>query len=452
MKYNAHFTGIGGAGASVLARLAMDLGYSVSGSDIKKSPLTDSLQREGTAFYEGHSPENIPENTRFLVYSSAVPVDNPELVRAKERNIPIMERAEFLGKVFSLFEKPIAVSGTHGKSTATAMVSAILSAADFSPTCLIGADTADSDFGYIKGSRDYLVAEACEYRDGFLNLSPFCGMILNIEYEHPDYFRSIESEAYSFRLFAGKIRPLGFLVINRQTDVNFRISENALCETRFFDISPENPNHLFYPLNLREEKGFYSFGFMFEDRFLGRIRLSVPGLHNVKNALAAGGAAYLLGVAPQVICRALSSFSGVKRRLEHKGTFSGADIYDDYAHHPTEISASLTAIKKMTGKHVICLFQPHTYSRTYALFDEFLQALSMADEVLLAPIYAAREKYTESVNSENLSDSLRAMGKSAANFGNFYEIEKYLKKNLTPGDVLVIMGAGDIDRVLNSLK
>jgi len=452
MKYNVHFTGIGGAGASVLARLTKDLGFSVSGSDITKSPVTDSLENEGITFFEGHSPCYIPENTLLLVYSSAVGPDNPELVFAREHQIPAVERAVYLGKISAYYEKTIAVSGTHGKSTVTAMVSAVLSAAGFEPTCLIGANAENSDFGYIAGKKKFLAAEACEYRDGFLNLSPFCGLILNMEFEHPDYFNTIEDEAASFRRFAQNISPSGFLIADRKTSERFELSRDASCLVFAFDISPENTENLFYPANLSEKKGFYSFHLMFGGTLLGRISLSVPGLHNVKNALAAAGASYLSGVPAGTVCAALSSFKGVKRRLEYKGTFNGAVIYDDYAHHPTEISASLAAIKKMTGRHLICLFQPHTYSRTAALFDDFVTALSTADEVLLAPIYAAREKYTESIKSENLSDSLRAAGCTASNFSNFYEIGKYLKKNLTPRDALVIMGAGDISAVLNSLK
>lgn len=452
MKTNVHFIGIGGVGMSSLAKLTKHLGFSVSGSDISESAITDSLKNLYIPVYKNHKIENISSDTSLIVYSAAIPEDNPEIIFARKNHIKTMERSEYLGYVMSLFKFSAAVSGTHGKSTTSAMVSKIFSDANLSPTCLIGGDTEGSDLGYIEGSNNIFIAEACEYKNGFLNLNPFAGIILNTEYEHTDFFPDINSEISSFKKFAAQINPKGFLIINKESESEYLISSEAKCKIFTFSALPEKNSHHISISNLTEEKGFFSFDLLFGNLNIGRICLSVPGFHNVYNALAAGGLAHLFGIQNEIICKALSEFKGVKRRLEYKGKFNGAFLFDDYAHHPTEISASLSALKKISNNRIICLFQPHTYSRTISLFDDFVKALSLADEILIAPIYAAREKYTDVIKSENLTESLIAFGKESLNFSNFSEITEYLKNRLTENDTLVAMGAGDINNVLESLK
>ncbi|MBQ4346926.1 MAG: UDP-N-acetylmuramate--L-alanine ligase [Firmicutes bacterium] len=413
------FLGIGGISMSALARYAAKKGAFVSGSDINESETTLGLIAEGIPVAIGHSRKNLPPDTSFAVASSAVPENSPEIKAAKRLGIPVVSRAKFLGGICAAYPKTIAVAGTHGKTTVTAMLYYILRAAGLDCELFLGGHIPETYEAPLSG--DILLTEACEYKDSFLELFPDVGVILNAEWEHADYFSSEAKLLSSFADFAQNCRE--GLILNRE-------------------ISSRE-----YLARARSVKYFSS-----EDSLPKDCALKVFGEHNRLNALAAAAAAKMLGIGEEYIAAGLSAFPGVKRRLELLGDFNGAWIYDDYAHHPTEISAGIAALRqKHPGSRLWVIFQPHTYSRLNAFFEDFAQALCDADRVLLLPVYAAREKPSGKKNPEALAKILKKEGVNALFIGDFDEAKSLIVKKMKPGDVLAAMGAGDVDKLVKSL-
>lgn len=438
-----HFIGIGGISMSGLAEILISYGYNVSGSDRAESNLTQKLKGLGAKIYIGHSPSNINDQD-LVVYTAAISDDNPELLKAKGLGIEVMDRAEFLGYIMKVFKKSIAVSGTHGKTTTTSMLSLILLNACLDPTIMVGGEL-DAIGGNVKtGKSDYLLAEACEYKASFLKFFPYIGIILNIDADHLDYYKDINEIQETFSKFA-KIIPDDGLIIGWDEDHRIReIIDNVSCNKLTYGLKSGD----FTAQNIKfDSKGYAAFEVIHDGKLYGEFKLSVPGEHNVLNALAAIACSYFLNISADIISESLLQFGGTHRRFEKKGEVNNITVIDDYAHHPVEIMATLKAAKNYPHRNIYCIFQPHTYTRTLSLFNEFSNAFANADKLILLDIYAAREVDTGVINSEMLCDAVIRNGVDAVYIKSFDEAINYLKDNMQSGDLLITMGAGDVYKI-----
>lgn len=443
---NIHCIGIGGIGLSAIAEILISRGCHVSGSDMKQSDITDNLEKHGVKIYIGHRAENV-ENADLIVYSAAIAEENPEIIRAREKNIPLASRAEILGVLMDDFENSIAISGTHGKTTTTSMVSLILEHAKLEPTILVGGNLAEIGGNVKVGHSKYFVTEACEYRDSFLQLRPKIEVILNIDSDHLDYFKDIEHIVSSFDKFANNVPADGKIIAyDANPFVNQVIKDIPGVITYGY-----NENCTYYITDVAfDGNGMPLFDISCEGENLGRVKLSVPGEHNILNAVGAFACCHQLGVSPATIIDTLDKFKGTQRRFDIVGTTSdGVKLVDDYAHHPTEIKATLSAAHNIPHNRLWCLFQPHTYTRTLALFDDFAEAFEEADILILAEIYAAREKNIYKISSKELAEEIKRVhpDKKVYYMDTFDEIANYVKKNAEKGDLVITMGAGDIYKV-----
>lgn len=440
-----HFIGIGGISMSGLAEILLQAGFSVSGSDAHESELTDRLEKKGARIYYGQRAENISDEIEVVVYTAAIHSDNPEYAEVVRRNIPMLSRADLLGQLMRNYGQAVAVAGTHGKTTTTSMLTEILLAADADPTISVGGILHSIGGNIRVGSRDVFVTEACEYTNSFLSFFPTLEMILNIEEDHLDFFKDLEDIRHSFRLFAEKLDASGLLVINSDISNYQEICEGLPCKIITVGHSADS-NYSAAEISY-DEFARARFTLLENGKEAGTICLGVPGEHNVYNALAAIAAAKAMGISDEAIAAGLASFIGTDRRFQKKGEIAGVTIIDDYAHHPQEIAATLAAAKNYPHKKLWCVFQPHTYTRTKAFLDEFAEALSAADEVILADIYAARETDTLGVSSGMIAEKIEKLGTPAQYFPTFDEIETFILSNCSTGDLLITMGAGDIVKV-----
>lgn len=444
-----HFIGIGGISMSGLAEVLLERGFPISGSDAHKSPLTEKLADQGAVIYYGQKASNISDSTQLVVYTAAIHPDNPEYACAREKNIPMLTRAELLGQMMQNYETPIAVAGTHGKTTTTSMVSHILLAADADPTISVGGILPAIGGNILVGKSQTFVTEACEYTNSFLSFFPKISIILNIDADHLDFFKDLDDIRHSFRLFAEKLPADGTLIINADTPDYEEIIEGLPCETVTYALEHEadyTASHISF-----DENGNATFQCSRKGQFVGTFSLKVPGIHNVSNALASIALGMKMGLDAVTIQRGLLDFKGTDRRFQLKGKVGGVTIIDDYAHHPTEIKATLESAKNYPHKSVWCVFQPHTYTRTKALLDEFAQALTLADHVILAEIYAARETDTLGISSADIKDKISLLGTDCYYFPTFDEIENFLLTNCSEGDLLITMGAGDVVKIGENL-
>jgi len=443
------FMGIGGISMSGLAEILLSEGFRVSGSDRQKSPLTEALSARGASVYYGQKKENLATNPVLIVYTSSIKPDNPEFAAGRELGIPFLTRAQLLGQMMKNYRTPIAVSGTHGKTTTTSMLSQILLTAGKDPTLSIGGIYQAIGGNIRVGGSDYFVTEACEYTNSFLSFFPKIGIILNIEEDHMDFFKDLDDIRNSFHEFAGLLPRDGTLIINGDIPDVHKITDALSCRVVTFGSSSAcdySPSNIAY-----DEFGHPSFELAEPDGQRASYALRVPGLYNVYNAAAAIAAARLLDIEDDVIRKALSEFRGTDRRFEYKGQVNGITIIDDYAHHPTEITATLQAAQNYPHKTIWCVFQPHTYSRTRAFLPEFAKALSIADRIVLADIFAAREKDTLGISSKSLQEEIRKLGHECFYFPTFEEIENFLIENCTKDDLLITMGAGDVVKIGENL-
>lgn len=437
-----HFIGIGGISMSGLAEILLEEGFTVSGSDSKESPLTKKLEQLGATIFYGQKASNIIDGIDCVVYTAAIHRENAELIEAVAKKIPMLTRAELLGQLMKNYKTPIAVSGTHGKTTTTSMLSHILLAGEKDPTISVGGILQAIGGNIRVGHSDTFITEACEYTNSFLNFFPKIGIILNIEEDHLDFFKDLEDIRHSFHQFAALIPANGTLIINSDIKNYKEICEGLDCRivTCGSSISSDYSSE-----NVRfDEKGLASFDLIKHGETVCRIQLSVPGYHNVSNALTCIAAAELLEIPMETIIQGLLAFTGTDRRFEYKGMMNGVTIIDDYAHHPTEILATLKAAKNYPHKELWCVFQPHTYTRTKAFFHEFAEVLSHTDHLVLADIFAARETDTLGISSKDLAAEVARLGTDAHYFGRFEEIEMFLKEHCASGDLLITMGAGDV--------
>ncbi|HIQ73581.1 MAG TPA: UDP-N-acetylmuramate--L-alanine ligase [Candidatus Cottocaccamicrobium excrementipullorum] len=441
-----YFIGIGGISMSGLAEILFDEGFQVMGSDMKKSELTDRLEQKGIKVEYGQRASNIPADTQVVVYTAAIHPDNPEFVAAKEMGIPMLARAELLGELMRNYHHAVNIAGTHGKTTTTSMLTEILLAGEKDPTVTVGGILPAIGGNIRVGGSELFVAEACEYTNSFLSFFPTMEIILNIEADHLDFFKDIEDIRHSFRRFAQKLDEKGILIINREIPRLEEITEGLPCKVITFGRNPETSNYSAAEITY-DQYARASYTLMIDGKPEGKIVLGVPGEHNVYNSLSVVAAGRELGITLEQIQKGLKCFSGTNRRFEKKGEIGGVTVIDDYAHHPQEIRATLTTAKNYPHRKIWCVFQPHTYSRTAALLDEFAQALLLADEVILADIYAAREVNTIGITSQDLADKIREAGGRVHYIPSFDEIETFILENCVPGDLLITMGAGDIVKV-----
>lgn len=442
---NIHLIGIGGVGVSAIAEILLSRGYSVTGSDMKESDLTNKLAKMGARIYLGHKSENV-ENADLLVYTNAIGSDNPELLAAKEKGIPCLTRAEMLGLIMDEYENSIAISGTHGKTTTTSMVSLIMNEAKLDPTILVGGTLSEIGGNCRVGNSKYFITEACEYMDSFLSLRPKMEIILNIDSDHLDYFKDIDHIAKSFDEFAHLVPEAGTIIAYDANPFVKKVTQ-GLSNVVTFGLSEDCD---FYATDLHfNQDGMPSFN-VHNGENVTTVQLNVPGEHNILNALASFACSTVLGIDSKTIADTLNKFHGTQRRFDVIGmTNHGVKIIDDYAHHPTEIKATLSACKNVPHNRLFCLFQPHTYTRTLALFDEFLDAFLGADVLCLAEIYAAREKNIYKISSSELAQKIKEKHpeKEVHFFETFEEISDYVEKNAENGDMVITMGAGDIYKV-----
>ena len=444
-----HFIGIGGISMSGLAEILLEENFRISGSDAKSSPLTRTLEERGAVIYYGQRASNIKDDVDVVVYTAAIHPDNPEFACAKEKGLPMLTRAELLGQIMRNYNTPIAISGTHGKTTTTSMVSHILLEGDCDPTISVGGILPAIHGNIRVGNSETFITEACEYTNSFLSFFPKISVILNMDADHLDFFKDIDDIRHSFRKFAELLPADGTLIINADTPEYETITRELPCNVLTYGLEHDAD---YTAADITWDKyGHPSFSVLFRGKKIGSYYLRVPGIHNVSNALAAIAVGRLLDLPDDVIVKGLGSFTGTDRRFQYKGEIGGITIIDDYAHHPTEIRATLTTANACDKKTLWCVFQPHTYSRTYALLDDFADALSMADKIILAPIYAAREQNTIGITSADLQKKIQALGKECLYIETFDEIENYLLEHAEPGDIILTMGAGDVVKIGENL-
>ena len=445
-KYKkVHMVGIGGVSMSGIAEILVNFGFQVTGSNNVETETTKKLEKAGIKVSIGHNEKNIIDQD-VVVYSAAIKQDNPELVAAKSKNIPTIERADFLGELTRCYKDTITISGTHGKSTTTSMVSLCFLEALKDPSIQVGADIKQLDGNYKVGNSEYFIIEACEYVESFLKFSPKSEIILNIDNDHLDYFKNFENIKKAFVKYVKLLPNDGLLVVNGDDKNALNLIEYTNATSITYGISNKNTD--FFAVNIVfDNNGFPEFDVYAKGEFYGRIKLSIPGMHNVLNALACIALCDYYGINLNSIQKALLSFTGANRRFEFKGTVNGANIYDDYGHHPTEIVATAKALMNKKYNKSWVVFQPHTYSRTKNLMDDFAKALLNFDNIIILDIYAAREKNTYGVTSKDLADKISSLGKDALYIPDFNDCVKYLKENLQENDIVITQGAGTVTEI-----
>lgn len=450
-----HFIGIGGISMSGIAELFLDKGFRVSGSDLHESAVTKRLESLGIKVYYSQVAENITPEIGLVVYTAAIHEDNPEFMRVKELGIPMLDRADCLGQIMSHYKNAVAVAGTHGKTTTTSMLSYVYLAADLDPTISVGGILSGIHGNIRLGRSENFIMEACEYANSFLSFTPTTAIVLNVEAEHLDFFGTLENERHSFTKFIDLLPENGLLVINNEiADLNALIQNKNIRIVQYGlrPVGGKAPDYTAANITYNE-LGYAHYELIVRGENKGLIELSVTGEHNVLNSLAVIAASlepsviYKDGIALDRVKEGLKNYTGTERRFQYKGERDGYTIVDDYAHHPTEIRATLEAAKRVKHNRLIVAFQPHLYSRTKTFLHEFADVLSMADIVVFAEIYAAREENPGDISSDNIREIMSENGHEAYFFKTFEEVENFLIHTCKPGDLLITMGAGDIVKV-----
>ena len=435
-----HLIGIGGVSMSSLADVLWGMGIAVSGSDMNRNKNVMGLTEKGIPVSIGHKAENITQEIEFVVRTAAVHEDNPEIIRAHALGIPVFERTQAWGAISKDYSNALCISGTHGKTTTTSMCTHIMMAADKDPTVMIGGTLPLLNAGHRVGHGNTIIMEACEYYNSFLSLHPTVAVILNVEADHLDFFKDLADVEHSFREFALRTPEDGYVVANLDDASTMATIRDIPRKIMTFGLTSDAD---VYAENIEFLGANSHFDIMFKGKHFTDVTLHVPGLHNVKNALAATAAAICLGVRPNAVKYGLAGFNGAGRRFEFKGKYNGADVYDDYAHHPGELKALLDTVEGLNYKRCILVFQPHTYTRTAALFEDFVTQLKRPDVLLLAEIFAAREKNTIGISSAALAERVEG----AEFYPTFPELEEELKRKARPGDIILTVGAGDVYKI-----
>ena len=439
-----HLIGIGGVSMRALAKMLKNMGANVRGSDRDSSIYTLQLDEQGIPVAIGHRPDNV-RDAGLIIRTAAIHDDNPEIAAARAAGIPVISRAEAWGFIMAHYSKVVCISGTHGKTSTTAMIATFTQSAQLDPTVMVGGDLPSIGGTLRIGEGDLFVAEACEYQNSFLSFRPTVSVILNIDRDHLDFFKDTDDIIASFRSFAQLTPENGVVIINGDDNNCRRAVEGLDRKVLTFGFS-ESCN--VRAINTELQDGLFCCDVVHDGNLYCRMKLRVPGQHNLLNALASAAVAIHLGVPSDNFAKGIGAYNGVGRRFEFKKNWRGAKVYDDYSHHPTEITAALEAALDLKPNRVICVFQPHTYSRTVSLLDDFAGALAYADNIILCPIFAARETNTYGVSSQDLAD--RIPGAVVAN--DLRHAAQLLEELVQPGDLIFTMGAGDVNRIVQYLK
>lgn len=439
-----HLVGVGGVSMSSLAEVLLGMGLTVTGSDVCEGNNVEGLREKGIAVAIGHRAENLARDVEFVVRTAAVHDDNPEIAEARDRGLPIFERTQAWGAISRDYSNALCISGTHGKTTTTSMCTHILMAADRDPTVMIGGTLPLLKAGHRVGHGNTIVMEACEYYDSFLSFHPTVAVVLNIEADHLDYFADLAAVERSFRAFAERLPEQGTVVANLDDENTMETLRGLERKMITFGLSDRAD---VYAADIRFIGASSSFNVMYKGKLFTDVTLNVPGMHNIKNALAATAAAICLGVRPNAVKYGLAGFNGAGRRFEFKGKYNGADIYDDYAHHPGELKVLLDTVQELNYKRTVLVFQPHTYSRTAALFEDFVEQLARPDVLLLSEIFAAREQNTVGISSAALAERVEG----ALFYPAAPQLLDALRAMAQPGDIILTVGAGDIYKIGESL-
>jgi UDP-N-acetylmuramate--alanine ligase len=444
---NIHMIGIGGSGMFSIAKVLLEKGFHITGSDSAESETTEKVRNLGIKLFIGHYPSNI-DKPDLVVYSAAIKNENPEIQTAQKREIPCIERSVMLGLIVNKYKTSVAVSGTHGKTSTTSIITHILLDSGKDPTAIIGGTLPRINGNSCTGSSDIIVCEACEYVDSFLEISPSISVVLNVDADHLDYFKDIQGVKSSFAKFINLTRDLA--IINGDDKNAVEISKDTACRKLFYGLSEEND---YYAKNITfNEHKYPSFDMFHGGTKLTHIALSIPGKHNIYNALAAAVVCLEVGVLADKISESIKSFKGAHRRFEILDRINDITIADDFAHHPTEIKATLSAAKEMNFKKVIVVFQPHTFSRTFTFLNEFAEVLSLADKVILTDILPVREINTFNIHSEDLAKKIEG----CVCVNTFSEAAELIPKIAGPKDLVLTMGGGNIyqcaDMIISNLK
>ena len=438
-----HLSGIGGVSMCPLAEVLAGMGMKVQGSDMNDSDTVRHLRSQGISVAIGHSAENL-KDCDLVIRTAAIHDENPEIAGAIARGIPVYERAQAWGAIMQNYPNAVCISGTHGKTTTTSMTTHIFMAAQADPTVMIGGTLPLLHSGYRVGRGDTIILESCEYCNSFLNFFPTVAVILDVEADHLDFFKDLADIEHSFHTFASLVPENGYVISNAD-DPGARAAVKGLAHP-VFTFGLDNPadctaDHIVY------NGGYPSFDVVIHGTVYAHVELKIAGRHNIMNALAAASSAYVLGIEGRYVSEGLAAFRGAERRFERKGAYHGADVFDDYAHHPGELHALLTTAKTMPYKRIICAFQPHTYSRTQALFDDFIRELKISDIAVLMEIYAAREQNDIGISSSDLAKQIPG----AIHCSTLEKVTDTLAQLAQPGDLILTVGAGDIFRAGEAL-
>lgn len=449
-KKHVYMIGIGGISMGGIAKILVNYGYQVSGSDMVENDEVKELEELGIKVNIGQVKENITDDIDLVVYTAAIPDTNEELVKARELGIETVERGVFLGELTRNFKDCIGIAGTHGKTTTSSMVSCVFVEKGLDPSIQIGANLTQIGGNYRVGKSDYFIIEACEYKDSFQNFKQRSAIITNIDNDHLDYFKNIDNISKTFEKYVSKLPEDGVLVLNM---------DNARCydlrnytKANVITVSENNKEADYYTDNITyDDRGCPSYDVYRNDELVTRVSLNVRGEHNVLNSLEAFALCSWYGIDTESIVKGLASFTGASRRMEYKGKFNGANVYDDYGHHPTEIEATSNAILKEKHNESYAIFEAHTYSRAVEHMDSFANSLSKFDHIIVIDIYAAREENIYGVKPEDIVEKLVKRGKDAVYISDYDEIKKYLSSRVKEGDLIITIGAGNVTKVASKL-
>ena len=448
-KKHIHFIGIGGVSMSSLAKVMHSRGVLVSGSDANKTKTTTALEELGIKITYEHLPQNV-EGADLVVYTAAIKNDNPEFKGAVDKNIEMAERSVFLGELMRAYKYPCCIAGTHGKTTTTSMAGIVMQDADVDPTVMVGGEVKELDGNLRIGESDFFITESCEYVESFLEFYPHTAIILNVDEDHLDYFTGIDHIISSFAKFVDLVPKDGLVIANGEDENALKAVKMSKAPVLTFGFSEK---YDYYATRISYNKaGCATYTLNEHENEIGEISLSVPGKHNILNSMSVAIYALKAGVPFEKISRSLNSFGGTKRRFERIGEYNGAILIDDYAHHPTEIKATMQSARNFEDKKITAVFQSHTYTRTKALLKEFSESFDLADEIIVTDIFAAREKDLGKVHPNDLVDLLKKRGKDAKYIKEFKDIADYLKEIASPDHLFITIGAGDVFKVLDMLK
>ena len=444
-----YMVGIGGISMSGIAEILNKWGYEVSGSDGTKSAQTDWLEENGIHVNIGHHAENITKDIDFLVYTAAIHEDNPELVRARELGIPMEERGNFLGEITKLFKDTIGISGTHGKTSTTSMVSLAFLEAGLDPSIQVGAVLSNINGNYRIGKSDYFIIEACEYHESYLNFQQRSAIVTNIDDDHLDYFGNIDNIKKSFEKYVSLLPSNGYLVLNRDDERCYDLRNYT--KATVITVGKESTADWYYDNVTFNDDGFPTYDVYHHNKKVGSISLKVTGIHMVFDSLCCIALCDAYGIEFKTIAKSLEKYTGASRRLEYKGEFCGAKVYDDYGHHPTEINATVKGIMNKKFHESWVVFEAHTYSRLSQHLKEFAESLVPFDHIIIIDIYAAREENTYDIHESDLMDELKKLGKDSIHISDHEEVVKYLKGHVKENDIILTLGAGNVTKIANLL-